>query len=127
MNKELIDKLISEDILNSSGFINIDQADVENLRKKSAFIDGIKSMGHLSDLGIMIDDAVKKLESEHHRSSKCALLVIKIHATGELNVDDVMAISESFSDRQNDYDFVWGISTDSDISGTISIILLLGF
>ena len=128
MSKELIDKLISEDILKSSGFINIDKSDVENLRKKSAFIDGFKSIGHPSDLGKMIEEAVKKVEIEHHQSSKCALLVIKQAAAGELDVDNVMAISESFSEKKEDFDFVWGLSTDSDLSsGTISIVLLLGF
>lgn len=128
MSKDLIYKLISEDILKSSGFINIDKSDVESLRKKSAFVDGVKSIGHPSDLGKMIEDAVKKVESEHHQSSKCALLVIKQVAAGELNVDDVMAISESFYEKKNDFDFVWGVSTDSNLSsGTISIVLLLGF
>lgn len=128
MSKELIDKLISEDILKSSGFINIDKSDVENLRKKSAFIDGIKSIGHPSDLSKMIEDAVNKVEIEHRLPSKSALLVIKQAAAGELNVEDVMAISEAFSEKREDFDFVWGVSTDSELStGEISVIILLGF
>lgn len=128
MSKELIDKLISEDILKSSGFINIDKSDVEALRKKSAFIDGVKSIGHPSDLGKMIEDAVKKIESDHCLPSKSALLVVKQSAAGELTVEDVMAISEAFSGKKDDFDFVWGMSTDSSLSsGTISVVLLLGF
>lgn len=128
MSKELIDKLISKDILKTSGFINIDKSDVENLRKKSAFIDGVKSIGHPSDLSKMIEDAVNKVETDHRQSSKSALLVIKQAAAGELSVEDVMAISEAFSEKREDFDFVWGVSTDSDLSiGEISVIILLGF
>lgn len=127
MNNDFIDKLITEDVLKSSGFINIDKKDIENLKMKSTFIDGIKSTGHPSELIDMIETAVTKIEDEHKQTSKCALLVIKQPVESELRMEDVTSISEVFSEKDN-YDYVWGISTDDNLtSGDISIIVLLGF
>lgn len=128
MNKEQLDKLISEEILKSSGFINVDEKDVRNLIQRSAFIDGTKSMGPPSELRSMIENAVTQIESNHKQTSKRALLVIKQSAVSELNLDDMMSVSEVFSERRDDFDFVWGLSTDSDLSSdNISVIILLGF
>lgn len=128
MEKELLDKLITEEVLKTSGFINIDEKDVKNIMQKSAFVDGTKSIGHPSELKNLIENAVAQIESEHKRMSKHALLVIKQSTGSELQMDDMMVISEVFSERQDDFDFVWGLSTDSSLScGDISVILLLGF
>ena len=128
MNKESLDKLITEEVLKTSGFINIDERDVKNLRQKSAFVDGKKSTGHPSELRAMIENAVSQMENEHEQVSKHALLVIKQSTGKELKMDDIMSISEVFSEKRDDFDFVWGISTDSNLSSdNISIILLLGF
>ena len=128
MNKELLDKLITEEVLKTSGFINIDERDVKNIRQKSAFVDGKKSTGHPSELRTMIENAVSQMEDEHEQVSKHALLVIKQSTGQELKMDDMMSISEVFSERRDDFDFVWGISTDSNLSSdNISIVLLLGF
>lgn len=128
MDKVLLDKLISEEILKSSGFINVDEKDVKSLIQRSAFIDGTKSMGPPSELRRMIDNAVTQIESNHNQTSKRALLVIKQSTGNELNMDDMMSVSEAFSERRDDFDFVWGLSTDSDLSsGSICVIILLGF
>lgn len=128
MDKEKLDKLISEEILKSSGFINVDEKDVRNLIQRSAFIDGTKSMGSPSELRRMIENAVTQIESNHNQTSKRALLVIKQSTGSELNMDDMMSVSEVFSERRDDFDFVWGLSTDSNqSSGNISVIILLGF
>ena len=76
MKKELLDKLITEEVLKTSGFINIDEKDVKNILQKSAFVDGSKSIGHPSELKKLIENAVAKIESKHKLMSKCALLVI---------------------------------------------------
>ena len=128
MKKELLDKLITEEVLKTSGFINIDEKDVKNILQKSAFVDGSKSIGHPSELKKLIENAVAKIESKNKLMSKCALLVIKQSTGSELTIDDMMVISEVFSVRQDDFDFVWGLSTDSSLTcGDISVILLLGF
>lgn len=128
MKKELLDKLITEEVLKTSGFINIDEKDVKNIMQKSAFVDGSKSIGHPSELKILIENAVAKIESKYKLMSKRALLVIKQSTGSELKMDDMMVISEVFSERQDDFDFVWGLSTDSSLTcGDISVILLLGF
>lgn len=128
MDKEILDKLISEEILKSPGFINVDEKDVRNLIQRSAFIDGTKSIGPPSELSNMIESAAAQIEGNHNQTSKRALLVIKQSAPNELNMDDMVSLPEIFSDRQDDFNFVWGLSTDSNLSfGDISIILLLGF
>lgn len=128
MNTELLDKLISEEILKSSGFINVDEKDVKNLMQRSAFIDGTKSMGPPSELRSLIENAVNQIERNHNQTSKRALLVIKQSTSSELNMDDMMSVSEAFSERRDNLDLVWGVSTDSDLSsGIISVVLLLGF
>lgn len=128
MNKNSVEKLIAEDVLKTSGFINIDRKDVENLRKKSDLIDGIKLVGHSSDLSEMIENAISQVEAEQSRPSKCALIVIKQSTAGELDVEDIMSITEAFSGKSEDFDFVWGVSTDSNLSpGEISLVVLLGF
>lgn len=118
-----------EEIIETSGFINIDNHDVDNFLQNLEIVDAIKVHGQSNSVEELLADALKTLQ-EKNSPHKCIkiLFSIKSYNIGEITMDDMNKISEVLSQCDEEINVVWGLSTNDKLNqGEIELIILCGF
>lgn len=118
-----------EEIIETSGFINIDNHDVDIFLQNLEIIDAIKVHGQSNSVEELLADALKTLQ-EKNSPHKCIKILFSIKSSniGEITMDDMNKISEVLSQCDEEISVVWGLSTNDKLNqGEIELIILCGF
>jgi cell division GTPase FtsZ len=118
-----------EEIFETSGFINIDNHDVDNFLQNLEIVDAIKVHGQTNSVEELLADALKTLQ-EKNSPHKCIKILFSIKSSniGEITMDDMNKISEVLSQCDEEISVVWGLSTNDKLNqGEIELIILCGF
>ena len=118
-----------EEIIETSGFINIDNHDVDNFLQNLEIVDAIKVHGRSNSVEELLADALKTLQ-EKNSPHKCIKILFSIKSSniGEITMDDMNKISEVLSQCDEEISVVWGLSTNDKLNqGEIELIILCGF
>jgi cell division GTPase FtsZ len=118
-----------EEIIETSGFINIDNHDVDNFLQNLEIVDAIKVHGQTNSVEELLADALKTLQ-EKNSPHKCIKILFSIKSSniGEITMDDMNKISEVLSQCDEEISVVWGLSTNDKLNqGEIELIILCGF
>ena len=118
-----------EEIIETSGFINIDNHDVDNFLQNLEIVDAIKVHGRSNSVEELLADALKTLQ-EKNSPHKCIKILFSIKSSniGEITMDDMNKISEVLSQCDEEISVVWGLSTNDKLNqGEIELIILWGF
>lgn len=118
-----------EEIIETSGFINIDNHDVDNFLQNLEIVDAIKVHGRSNSVEELLADALKTLQ-EKNSPHKCIKILFSIKSSniGEITMDDMNKISEVLSQCDEEISVVWGLSTNHKLNqGEIELIILCGF
>lgn len=118
-----------EEIIETSGFINIDNHDVDNFLQNLEIVDAIKVHGQTNSVEELLADALKTLQ-EKNSPHKCIKILFSIKSSniGEITMDDMNKISEVLSQCDEEISVVWGLSTNHKLNqGEIELIILCGF
>ena len=118
-----------EEIIETSGFINIDNHDVDNFLQNLEIVDAIKVHGQSNSVEELLADALKTLQ-EKNSPHKCIKILFSIKSSniGEITMDDMNKISEVLSQCDEEISVVWGLSTNDKLNqGEIELIILCGF
>ena len=118
-----------EEIIETSGFINIDNHDVDNFLQNLEIVDAIKVHGQTNSVEELLADALKTLQ-EKNNPHKCIKILFSIKSSniGVITMDDMNKISEVLSQCDEEISVVWGLSTNHKLNqGEIELIILCGF
>lgn len=118
-----------EEIIETSGFINIDNHDVDNFLQNLEIVDAIKVHGQSNSVEELLADALKTLQ-EKNSPHKCIKILFSIKSSniGEITMDDMNKISEVLSQCDEEISVVWGLSTNDKLNQSeIELIILCGF
>ena len=118
-----------EEIIETSGFINIDNHDVDIFLQNLEIVDAIKVHGQTNSVEELLADALKTLQ-ENNNPHKCIKILFSIKSSniGEITMDDMNKISEVLSQCDEEISVVWGLSTNDKLNqGEIELIILCGF
>ena len=118
-----------EEIIETSGFINIDNHDVDIFLQNLEIVDAIKVHGQTNSVEELLADALKTLQ-EKNNPHKCIKILFSIKSSniGEITMDDMNKISEVLSQCDEEISVVWGLSTNDKLNqGEIELIILCGF
>lgn len=118
-----------EEIIETSGFINIDNHDVDIFLQNLEIVDAIKVHGQSNSVEELLADALKTLQ-EKNSPHKCIKILFSIKSSniGEITMDDMNKISEVLSQCDEEISVVWGLSTNDKLNqGEIELIILCGF
>lgn len=118
-----------EEIIETSGFINIDNHDVDNFLQNLEIVDAIKVHGQTNSVEELLADALKTLQ-EKNSPHKCIKILFSIKSSniGEITMDDMNKISEVLSQCDEEISVVWGLSTNDKLNQSeIELIILCGF
>ena len=118
-----------EEIVETSGFINIDNHDVDIFLQNLEIVDAIKVHGQTNSVEELLADALKTLQ-EKNSPHKCIKILFSIKSSniGEITMDDMNKISEVLSQCDEEISVVWGLSTNDKLNqGEIELIILCGF
>ena len=118
-----------EEIIETSGFINIDNHDVDIFLQNLEIVDAIKVHGRSNSVEELLADALKTLQ-EKNSPHKCIKILFSIKSSniGEITMDDMNKISEVLSQCDEEISVVWGLSTNHKLNqGEIELIILCGF
>lgn len=118
-----------EEIIETSGFINIDNHDVDDFLQNLEIVDAIKVHGQSNSVEELLTDALKTLQ-EKNSPHKCIKILFSIKSSniGEITMDDMNKISEVLSQCDEEISVVWGLSTNDKLNpGEIELIILCGF
>jgi cell division GTPase FtsZ len=118
-----------EEIIETSGFINIDNHDVDDFLQNLEIVDAIKVHGQSNSVEELLTDALKTLQ-EKNSPHKCIKILFSIKSSniGEITMDDMNKISEVLSQCDEEISVVWGLSTNDKLNQSeIELIILCGF
>ena len=119
--------LLSE-ILNSQGFINIDQNDIDNFKANIEEIDAEKVSGKNEDVDIMLDDAITTIKKRHgHEQMIKMLFVIRLSQENSL-MEHISSVYDVIDKQSEDLECQWGLSTMEHLRGDhLELIVVIGF
>ena len=118
-----------EEIIETSGFINIDNHDVDNFIQDLEIIDAIKVQGSSNSIEELFLDALRTLQ-KRNSPHKCIKILFSIKSSniGEITMDEMNKISDVLSQCDEEISVVWGLSTNDKLKPhEIELIILSGF
>lgn len=127
MKQEDINTILS-DVVNTSGFVNLDQTDIDNLKASVDTLDAIKLAGKDDAIGNLLSVAISTLkDSNKDKSIKKLLFAIRLAKESNFIVEYISKIRDVLETTSGDFDFVWGISTNENLEcGSIELIVVVG-
>lgn len=127
MKQEDINTLLS-DVVNTSGFVNLDQTDIDNLKAGVDTLDAIKLAGKDDAIGNLLSVAISTLkDSNKDKSIKKMLFAIRLAKESNFMVEYMSKVREVLENMSGDFDFVWGISTNENLEySSIELIVVVG-
>ena len=127
MKQEDINTLLS-DVVNTSGFVNLDQTDIDNLKAGVDTLDAIKLAGKDDAIGNFLSVAISTLkDSNKDKSIKKMLFAIRLAKESNFMVEYMSKVREVLENMSGDFDFVWGISTNENLEySSIELIVVVG-
>ena len=127
MKQEDINTLLS-DMVNTSGFVNLDQTDIEDLKAGVDYLDAIKLAGKDEVIGNLLSVAISTLKgSNKDKSIKNLLFAIRLAKESNFVVEHMSKVRDVLETTSGDFDFAWGISTNENLEcGNIELIVVVG-
>lgn len=127
MKQEDINTLLS-DVVNTNGFVNLDQTDIDNLKAGVDTLDAIKLAGKDDAIGNLLSVAISTLkDSNKDKSIKKMLFAIRLAKESNFMVEYMSKVREVLENMSGDFDFVWGISTNENLEySSIELIVVVG-
>lgn len=127
MKQKDINALLS-DIVNTSGFVNLDQTDIDSLKTGVDILDAIKLAGKDETIGNLLSVAISTLkDSNKDKSIKKLLFAIRLAKESNFMVEHISKVLDVLETTSGDFDLVWGISTNEDLEcDNIELIVVVG-
>lgn len=127
MKQEDINTLLS-DILNTSGFVNLDKTDIDNLKTGVDTLDAIKLSGKDEAIGNLLSVAISTLkDSNKDKTIKKLLFAIRLAKESNFMIELVSKVRDVLETASGDFDLVWGLSTNEDLEcDNIELIVVVG-
>lgn len=125
--KEDINKLF-EEITQDSGFINIDQNDVDKFKKNVTSIDATKVSGKEDKIGELFDNAINSLKVRNGNKKILRILfVIKVPQANTLLMGNIEHLYDVLDQFEDGIECQWGLSVSEQLLlGEVEIILFVG-
>lgn len=120
-------QLLAE-IVNSQGFINIDQNDVDRFKTDIEDIDAVKVSGRNEEVGVMLDNTISSIKKRNgDKLIKKVLFVIRL--SHENNFMEYVGEVQDVMDRlDEDVECQWGVSTSEKLQyDQLELIVVIGF
>lgn len=127
MKQEDINTLLS-DILNTSGFVNLDKTDIDNLKTGVDTLDAIKLSGKDEAIGNLLSVAISTLkDSNKDKTIKKLLFAIRLAKESNFMIEHISKVRDVLETASGDFDLVWGLSTNEDLEcDNIELIVVVG-
>lgn len=127
MSKISYNEFIEHELLNTQGFINIDQHDVDHFKRGLMKIEGVSVECDIAEIETTFMKTLSEVKAKN-AEMQCVkiLFVIKFSEQVVLTMDELAFINEAI-DRE-DVEWIWGMSVDNEIpKDKLKIIALCGF
>lgn len=124
-----LNEQIESELLNTQGFINIDQRDIEHLKRdvekiESASLECPLAAIETAFVQVLLDMKKRNPEMQCMR----ILFVLKFSEQTVLKMDDMSFIDEVMNRGGEELECVWGMAVDNGIpQGLVKIMVLCGF
>lgn len=124
-----LNEQIEYDLLNTQGFTNIDQSDIEHFKRDIEKIENASLECPLVEIETTFVQALLDMK-KRNSEMQCVkiLFLLKFSEQTVLKMDDMSFIDEVVDRGGEDLDCVWGMAVDNGIpQGLVKIIVLCGF
>lgn len=127
MKQEDINALLST-VVNTSGFVNLDQTDIDNFKASVDTLDAIKLAGKDETIGNLLSVAISTLkENNRDKTIKKLLFAIRLAKENNFMVEHMSKVRDVLEATSENFDFVWGLSTNENLkNGSIELIVVVG-
>jgi cell division GTPase FtsZ len=127
MKKEKANSILSE-VVDSKGFINLNNNDIEKFKADVNFLDSEKAFGKNEEVGIILDNAISLIgDRNNDKQMKKVLFVIRLPQENNFMeyVNNVYSVIDNLSEELECH---WGISTIDNLHGDqLEVIVVGGF
>lgn len=128
MEVKSVDILLSE-MVKGSGFVNLDQNDIDNFKQSVASLDAEKLKGTCSEVGSLLMKGLNALilRNENKPFSN-VLFSIKISEENKHLMDYVENVYDVIEHFTEEINSKWGISINGNLKGDeVELIVVIGF
>lgn len=127
MKTKKVDSLLAE-IVNSQGFINIDQSDVDSFRAIVDEVDAEKVSGRAAEVGNLLDDTISTIMARNDGKQIKGLLFVIRFSQGNSLTDNINCVQDVIEKLGEELECRWGISTMDNLQDDqIELIVVVGF
>lgn len=127
MKQDEVNELLKEAI-ESEGFLNLDQNDIEKLKNDVDSVDAIKVSGKNEQVGDLLSEAISTLEeTNREKIIRKLLFAIRLPAENEFLMENMSKVHEVLDMLDEDVECVWGISTNDKLKDdNLELIVSVG-
>lgn len=127
MKQDEVNELLKEAI-ESEGFLNLDQNDIEKLKNDVDSVDAIKVSGKNEQVGDLLSEAISTLEeTNREKIIRKLLFAIRFPAENEFLMENMSKVHEVLDMLDEDVECVWGISTNDKLKDdNLELIVSVG-
>ncbi len=128
MNNDKVEGLLAE-IVQKTGFVNIDQKDIDAFRRSVNDIDAVKVHGKDAELCNLLEGAITSLvEKNGSKELKRLLFSIRFPEECPVLLDHMNGVHHIVEKLDENVDCLWGISTVEGLQeDQIELIVVIGF
>ena len=124
-----LNEQIEYDLLNTQGFTNIDQSDIEHFKRDIEKIESASLECPLVEIETTFVQALLDMK-KRNSEMQCVkiLFLLKFSEQTVLKMDDMSFIDEVMNRGGEELECVWGMAVDNGIpQGLVKIMVLCGF
>ncbi len=123
-----IQKYVDE-IINNSGFINIDKKDIDVFLNGLEEVDALKIKGKCSSVNELLENSLKEIQTKNPKLRCIRILFsLKTSDVGNLTMEQMGRVSEVLSLIDDDISITWGLSVNNKLEDDeLELILLAGY
>lgn len=127
MKQDEVNELLKEAI-ESEGFLNLDQNDIEKLKNDVDSVDAIKVSGKNEQVGDLLSEAISTLEeTNREKIIRKLLFAIRLPAENEFLMENMSKVHEVLDMLDEDVECVWGISINDKLKDdNLELIVSVG-
>lgn len=128
MNNDKVEGLLAE-IVQQTGFVNIDQKDIDAFRQSVDGVDAVKVHGKDEEICNLLENAITSLVENNKRfSSLPPLFSIRFPEACPVLLDHMNGVHHIVEKLDEKVDCLWGISTVEGLrEDQVELIVVIGF
>lgn len=128
MNNDKVEGLLAE-IVQQTGFVNIDQKDIDAFRRSVDGMDAVKVHGKDAEICNLLENAITSLvENNGGKELKRLLFSIRFPEACPVLLDHMNGVHHIVEKLDENVDCLWGISTVEGLrEDQVELIVVIGF